>query len=38
MTMSGNGVMDTRSQASHFTLRLTSAPDVVVGALDRTIS
>lgn len=31
---SGSGVMDTAGQASHLTLKVTSAPDVVVGAFD----
>ena len=35
MATSGSGVMDTRGQASHLTLRVTSAPDVVVGAFDK---
>ena len=35
MSTSGTGVMDTRGQASHLTLRVTSAPDVIVGAFDK---
>lgn len=31
---SGSGVIDTAGQASHLTLEVTSAPDVVVGAFD----
>jgi hypothetical protein len=31
---SGSGVMDTAGQASHLTLKVTRAPDVVVGAFD----
>jgi len=35
MATSGTGVMDTRGQASQLTLRVTSAPDVIVGAFDK---
>jgi hypothetical protein len=34
MSMSGSGVMDTRGQVSHLTLKVTSASDVIVGAFD----
>ena len=31
----GTGVMDTARQASHLTMKVTSAPDVIVGAFDK---
>lgn len=35
MSTTGSGVMDTAAQASHLTMKVTSAPDVVVGAFDK---
>ena len=35
MKTTGSGVMDTAGQASHLTMKVTSAPDVVVGAFDK---
>ena len=35
MSTSGSGVMDTHGQTSHLTLKVTSAPDVIVGAFDK---
>ena len=35
MSTTGSGVMDTGGQTSHLTMKVTSAPDVVVGAFDK---
>ena len=35
MSTTGSGVMDIAGQASHLTMKVTSAPDVVVGAFDK---
>lgn len=35
VSMTGSGVMDTAGQASHLTMQVKSAPDVVVGAFDK---
>jgi hypothetical protein len=35
MSTTGSGVMDTAGQTSHLTMKVTSAPDVVVGAFDK---